>query len=330
MKKVLITGANGFLGSHLTREMYRQGYDVRIIVRASANLKSIASVPCEVFYGRIDQQADIDEAVSGCDIVIHTACITEQFGVSFETYEQVNVMATQYIVEACLQHEIEKLVYISTANTLAPGSKQVPGTELNGFTLFKANSGYINSKYLAQQYVLEQVVKRNLPAVVLNPTFMIGPHDVKPSSGQLVLYGLNKRILLYPPGGKNFVHVQDVCKGIMNAIDKGRKGDCYLLAGYNLSYKEFFSLVNRVSRRSVVLLKIPGIVLKLGGLLGSLVETITRKPQRLTRTTAYLLCLDNYYSGKKSERELALRYQPAQEMVTEAVDWFRENGYSKS
>jgi len=330
MKKVLITGASGFLGSHLTREMYRQGYEVRVLVRQGANLAAITDVPCEVFYGCIDVQADVLEAVAGCDVVVHTASLTGQYGISFETYEQVNVTATRYVVEACLQHQTERLVYVSTANTLAPGSKLEPGTELNGFTLFKANSGYINSKYLAQQYVLEQVARRGLPAVVLNPTFMIGPQDLKPSSGQLVLHGLNRRLVLYPPGGKNFVHVRDVCRGVMNAIDKGRPGDCYLLAGSNMSYKEFFSMVTRVSGRPVVLLQIPGVILRLGGLLGSLLERLTRRPQRLTQTTAYLLCLDNYYSGRKSERELALHYQPAEEMVNEAVTWFRQNGYTKA
>lgn len=323
MKKVLITGASGFLGSNLTRELYRMGYDIRIIVRPSANLKGIADIPCDVFFGHIDNSEHVLEAMKGCDIVIHAACITEQWGVSFAEYEKANFTATQHITAACLAHKVEKFIYVSTANTIGPGDKHHPGNELNGFTLFNANSGYINSKYLAQQYVLEQVAASQLPGIVVNPTFMIGPNDVKPSSGKLILYGLKHRLLFYPPGGKNFVHIKDVCRGIINAIEKGKMGDCYLLAGQNLSYGEFFRLLKKISGKRQLLVPIPRFVLKIGGMIGSL-PGISGK---LNYSTAYMLCLDNYYTGKKSERELQLHYTPVEAAVSGAFTWFKENNY---
>ncbi|HVI44998.1 MAG TPA: NAD-dependent epimerase/dehydratase family protein [Chitinophaga sp.] len=327
MNKVLVTGANGFLGANLTRELYRRGYDVKVMVRPSANLKGIEDIPCEIFYGRIDKEDDVKEAVSGCSIVIHAACITAQWDITFEAYERVNFFATKYIADACLEQKVSRLIFVSTANTIGPGSKSNPGTELNGFTLFHANSGYINSKYLAQQYILEQVVARNLPAIVVNPTFMIGPRDTAPSSGKLILYGLKKKLLFYPPGGKNFVHIQDVCAGIINAIEKGRTGDCYLLAGQNLSYREFFTLLNKVSKESKIMVRIPAFVLKLAGIMASMFHRLTSTSGKLNFTSAYLLCLDNYYTGKKSERELTVRYTPIEEAVGAALGWFEENGY---
>lgn len=326
MKKVLVTGASGFLGSNLIRELYRQGYDVKIIVRQHASLKGIADVPCEVFYGNIDNQWDVRQAIAGCSIVVHAACITDQWAV-FEEYERVNFLATKYIADACLEQKVERLIYVSTANTMGPGNKQEPGTELSGFTLFNANSGYINSKYLAQQYVLEQVEKSKLPAVVVNPTFMIGPYDIKPSSGKLMLYSLGKKVLFYPPGGKNFVYIQDVCRGIINAINNGKLGDCYLLAGHNLSYKEFFSMISRISKERKLMIQLPAFVLKLAGRLGSVVGTIIRKPVKLNYTAAYLICLENYYSGRKSEQELELKYTSMEGAVTSALTWFKENNY---
>lgn len=323
MKKVLITGANGFLGANLTRELYRMGFDIRVLIRPSADVKGIADIPCDIFYGCIDNNEDVMEAVKGCDIVIHAACITEQWGVSFAEYERTNFTATRYITAACLAHPVQKFIYVSTANTMGPGNKSNPGNELNGFTLFNANSGYINSKYLAQQYVLEQVAAHQLPGIVVNPTFMIGPHDTKPSSGKLILYGLKHRVLFYPPGGKNFVHIKDVCRGIINAIEKGKTGDCYLLAGQNLSYAEFFRLLRKISGKRQLLVRIPAFLLKTAGILSSL----TRLPGKLNYTTAYLLCLDNYYSGKKSERELQVRYTSVELAVAGAVNWFKENKY---
>ncbi|WP_143307175.1 NAD-dependent epimerase/dehydratase family protein [Chitinophaga vietnamensis] len=327
MNKVLITGASGFLGSNLTRELYRLGYEVKVIVRPAADLKGIADIPCEIFFGNIDRQQDVMQAVEGCDIVIHAACITDQWAIPFEEYERINFTATRYMADACIAHGVTRFIYVSTANTIGPGNKQLPGTELNGFTLFHANSGYINSKYLAQQYVLEQAAARGLPAIVVNPTFMIGPHDVKPSSGKLLLYGVKKKILFCPPGGKNFVHIFDVCQGIISAIEKGRIGDCYLLAGHNLSYREFFRMVQQSAHTSGILITIPAALLKLAGMAGSLLERLTRISVKLNNTSAFLLCLDNYYSGKKSERELMIRYTGMEEAISTALTWFKENEY---
>jgi dihydroflavonol-4-reductase len=327
MKKVLVTGANGFLGSNLVAQLNEEGYDVRVIVRPNADMKSIANKACEVVYGNIVNKEDVHRAIDGCDIVIHAACITDQWSISFEEYERVNFTATKYIADACLDLGVKRLVYVSTANTMGPGSKETPGNELSGFTLFKANSGYIYSKYLAQQYVLEQTATRKLQAVVVNPTFMIGPNDIKPSSGKLMLYCLNRKFLFYPPGGKNFVYIKDVCKGIINAIDKGRVGECYLLAGHNLTYKEFFSIVSNTSAEKKRMVQLPGFMLKLAGRTGSLIEAIRRKGGRMNYTSSYLLCLDNYYSGKKAERELAITYTPIEDAVEDALNWFKTNNY---
>ncbi|MBO9633133.1 MAG: NAD-dependent epimerase/dehydratase family protein [Chitinophagaceae bacterium] len=326
-KKVLITGASGFLGANLARHLCRLQYDVRVLVRLNANLSGITDVPCEIWYGNIDNRRDVMDAVIGCDIVIHSAAITSQWDTGFETYERINFTGTQYICEACMEHHISRLIYVSTANTIGPGSKDTPGTELNGFTLFHAGSGYINSKYLAQQYVLEQVQKKQLPAVIVNPTFMIGPEDRKPSSGQLLLYGLHKKVLFYPPGGKNFVYIEDVCNGIVNAIDQGRTGECYLLAGHNLSYGEFFRMVNKLADEPKLMIRIPAFVLKAGGLIGSLRKKITGKSGRLTYPNAYMLCLDNYYSPKKAQRELSMPITPMLVAVSHTLEWFRKNNY---
>lgn len=326
-KKVLVTGANGFLGIHLTRTLHQLGYETRAFVRPGADLRGLSQLPVQICFGRIDNAAQVSRAVEGCHFVIHAASITDQWGIGFEEYERINFKGTRHVVAACLQHQVEKLIHVSTANTFEPGSKQQPATELNGFSLFKANSGYINTKYLAQQYVLEQVQARQLPAIIVNPTFIIGPDDYKPSSGKLLLYGLNKKLLFYPPGGKSFVSVADVCQGIINGLHSGITGDCYLLAGHNLTYGEFFRLLQQVTRKKQVMVKIPAFVLKAAGLLGSLKGMITGKPGRLTWSAAYLLCLDNYYSGKKAATALQVNYTPLEKAVAGAWAWFRTHGY---
>jgi dihydroflavonol-4-reductase len=327
MNKVLVTGGNGFLGANLVHDLHENGYNIRIIVRQGADLSALSGIPCEVMFGNIDNKEDIQKVISGCDLVIHAACITGQWSISFEEYERVNFTATKYIADTCLELGVKRLIYVSTANTMGPGSKSIPGNELSGFTLFKANSGYINSKYLAQQYVIEMVAAKGLQAVVVNPTFMIGPMDTKPSSGKLMLYGVSSRVVFYPSGGKNFVYIKDVSKGIINAITKGKNGDCYLLAGHNLTYKEFFQLVNTTANKNKFMVRLPRFLLMFAGRVGSVIGGITGKGGKLNYTASYLLCLDNYYSGKKAERELAIQYTPMEQAVTNALDWFKQNNY---
>lgn len=327
MSKILITGATGLLGANLTRELYRLGHDVRVLVRPTANLRTVADIPVEIFHGDVCDPGSVRLAVTGCDYVVHAASITEQWGVPFEDYERVNFTGTRHVADACREQGVGRLIYVSTANTLGHGTRREPGNELSGFALFSAGSDYINSKYLAQQYVLEQVEKHGLDAVVVNPTFIIGPYDARPSSGKLILHSVRARWVWYPPGGKNFVHVADVCRGIALAMEHGKPGDCYLLAGENRSYREFFRIVNHAVRRKRFLLPIPAWVLKAGGMAGSLAGKLTGRRPKLNYTTARLLCLGNYYSGRKSERELGMRYVSTETAVADACAWLQENDY---
>lgn len=327
VKKVLITGGNGFLGSNAARELYRRGYIIKLMIRPSADTRSITDLPCEIFYGDIANASDVLQAVEDCAYVVHTASITQPWNISLAEYTAINVTGTRNVAEACLQQGVKKLIHISTANTIGPGTQHKPANELNAFSLFPINSGYINTKYIAEQYILEQVAARQLPAVIINPTFMIGAFDARPSSGRIILYGLHKKVLFYPPGGKNFVHVQDVCRGIANALEIGRHGDCYLLAGENLSYGDFFRLLQQEAQQKSLLIRIPAWCMKLAGLAGTLRAKITGTTPPLHYATAHLLCLYNYYSGKKSERELRVRYTPIRQAVQDALNWYQENHY---
>lgn len=325
MSKVLITGASGLLGYNTALEFSRNGFEVRVLIRRSADTSLLNGLFCERYYGTIENAAEVAEAVKGCDFVVHSASLTGQWGIRRSAYEKVNIRGTENVIRACLHAGVRRLIYISTANTMAPGTREEPGTELNPFSLFRINSPYINTKYIAQQKVLEAVVEKGLPAVILNPTFMIGAHDLKPSSGQLLKYALNKMFLFYPPGGKNFVHVRDVSRAIVTACRHGENGDCLLIAGENLSYREFFGMVNRLARQKPVMLGIPRLLLKAGGLLGTAIGRIAGRQLKLNYASACLLCLHNYYSGQKASRVLGLSYTPVSVAIEEALEWFDKN-----
>lgn len=328
MNKVLITGATGLLGSNAAITLYRLGYDVRVMIRRNADVKVLCALPCEQVVGDINCYKDVLEAMTGCDIVVHAASVTEQWGVPAQTYTDVNITGTKNIADACVRHKVKRLIYVSTANTMAPGSKANPGNELGCFNLFYIGSPYINTKYIAQQIVLEKVATHQLPAVVINPTFMIGANDKKPSSGKLILYALGKKILFYPPGGKNFVHVDDVCNCILKAINTDRIGECFLVAAENHSYRSFFRKINRIEGQSPFMIKIPAFILLAAGLIGSCVGWILNKRLKLNYSTARLLCLNNYYTGKKTEEHFNIKYKPVDTAIKEAIAWFKTYKFS--
>lgn len=325
--KILVTGANGLLGSNVARELYKAGEDVKLFLRLSSDQRGVADLPCEIFYGDVTSYEQVEKAVKECDAIVHAASTTSIVPMDFSFYETINVKGTENVVRAALKFGNKRLVYVSTANAFGPGSKQNPGTELSEFSLFQYNSGYINSKYIAQQYVLEAVEKHGLNAVVVNPTFIVGPYDAKPSSGKLLLYGLRNNLVWCPPGGKNFVHVRDVALGIYQALQKGVNGQCYLLAGENLSYKEFFSLLQQVAGKKKRTLALPRSLVTGAGIASGIWGTISRQKMEMNRTNARLACLENYYCGKKARSAFQLKVTPIREGIEEALKWFEHEGY---
>lgn len=327
--KILITGANGLLGSNVARELIRAGEDVKLFVRPMADLRSVADLPCEIIYGDIQDAEEVLAAVKNVDAVIHAASSTDMVSQPFEHYESVNVNGTTNIVRAMLAFPGKRLIYVSTSNTFAPGNKRTPGNELNSFSFFNYDSGYINSKYIAQQMVIESVEKQNLDAVIVNPTFMIGAYDTKPSSGKIILFGLKSGVKWCPPGGRNFVNVRDVAKGIHKALHHGKKGHCYLLAGENLSFKEFFHTVSKVTGEKIRMIVVPEFIMLAAGMIGSVLNSLHLRKVWFSLTNIRLLTIGNYYSGAKAASEFNLQPTPVKHAIEEAVEWFNNNGYIK-
>lgn len=318
--KVLVTGATGLLGNNLVRSLLEEGYEVRCLMRESSNTHMLNGLDVEMVKGDLVDVSAIKGAIRGCDVIIHAAAKTEQYPVDFKHYREANVTATKNLIAASRKHGIGRFVFVSTANVFGPGSKEEPGTEWSEFSHFRLGSGYINSKYLAQEIVMMEAEKNGFPAVIVNPTFMIGPHDYRPSSGKMIVYALNNPVVLCPSGGKNFVHVNDVVQGIMAAIEKGRIGESYLLAGENLSYAEFFEKVFAVSGKKKTLIKAHPRLLMTAGRVGDAVSFIS--PTALNSVNAKLLNLDNYYSPAKAIKELGLPQTPIDIAIRDALEFF--------
>lgn len=323
--KALITGASGLLGSNVVRELIRRGYEVKLFVRSLRDIPTLQGLRYERFLGSLTSPFDLLKAADGCDVIIHMAAVTDQWPTNYEHYEDINVKATLFLLEVVKKLGIKKMIYVNTANTFGYGSKEKPATELSEFRFFNYNSGYIMSKFIAQQHVLKEIEKSQLPVVIVNPAFMLGPYDSKPSSGKIILMGLNKKILFCPPGGKCFVDVRDAAVAVCNAITMGKNGECYLLANQNMSFWEFFETLSVIKEAAQTKIMLPRVLILAMGLIGSAYEKISGNPAKLNFTNARLLCLNLFYKGSKAVKELQMPQRPINQTISDALYWFENS-----
>ncbi|MFN7118647.1 MAG: NAD-dependent epimerase/dehydratase family protein [Saprospiraceae bacterium] len=326
-KKVLVTGATGLLGSNIAAELLDRGYDVRVLMRKSSNPIALNGLDVEVMYGDIINEEDVLAAGKGCVAIIHSAANTSQWGPELAFHDAVNVQGTQNVINAVKKWDMERLVHVSTANTFRPGSLQQPGDEMGDFSYTVLRTDYIDTKNQAQQIVKDAVKNEGIPAIIVNPTFMIGGRDAKPSSGKMVLYYLRTPVVMCPTGGKNFVPVRDAAAGAVNALDHGRFGECYLLANENLNYRQFFTLIGQVSGRRKPFFTAPPGFLKTVGRTGDMISNVIGRKIPVSYANSSLLTIDNYYTPKKAVDELKMPQTPLAEAIADAVSWFAANKY---
>src|SRR4030042_2094214 len=197
--KVLLTGADGFLGINIIHELINRNYPVRAFLQPQRHIPYIDNLKIEKCYGNILNYSDIESAVQGCDAVIHTAACTDIWPAKSEKVREVNITGTENIVNAVIDFKIKRLIYIGTANTFNYGTKEKPGDEsANNYMAVNYGVDYINSKSLAHKMILEAVKQRSLPALIVNTTFMLGPYDSKPGSGAIIRAVYKNKIPGYP------------------------------------------------------------------------------------------------------------------------------------
>jgi dihydroflavonol-4-reductase len=325
--KVLVTGANGLLGSHIVRELLKRGYIVKVLVRKGSNLRALEGLDIEFFYGQMTEKHAVFSATEGCEFLIHCAAKTSPKPSDLEAFKTANIKSTEHCIEAAKKYRLIRFVFVSTANTLGNGTKENPGNEEKPFMGWLKKSGYAYSKLIAQEMVLDETKNSNLDAVVVNPTFIIGENDVKPGSGQIFWHVLNKPAAFYPPGGKNFVDAEAAAIGVVNAMEKGKLGECYLLAGENLTYKEFYKMTAEIAEQKPIFVPIPQFFLMTLGYLGDFSEKVLNIPVRLSKVNARMLCENNFYTPAKAIKELDFPLISTRQSAKKAIDWFRENYY---
>ncbi|MDR2542474.1 MAG: NAD-dependent epimerase/dehydratase family protein [Treponema sp.] len=326
--KILVTGADGLLGSNLVRELLNRNHLVSVLLLEGTKSPTLDGLPITSYYGNILKPESLDAPFKNNEIVIHCAAATDVYPARNEFVNAVNIEGSRNIVKTCLKHSIKRLVYVGTANSFSFGtSKDKPGVEDTPYASLHYGLDYMDSKRYAQELVLEAVKNEKLPAVIVNPTFMIGPYDSRPSSGKMILALHKGKVPGYTNGGKNYVAVKDVAAAISNAIDKGRIGECYILGNENLSYKEAFEKLANAIGAKPPKLKMGNVIVKFYGTLSSLLAKIFKLNPAVTKEMAIISCDHHYYSVEKARKELDLPQTPIETAAKECFEWFKENDY---
>ena len=318
MKKVVVTGATGLLGTNVIIKLLKDGYSVIALVRKES--KYMGEENENLKWEEANLSSDLSQYLKNVDFVIHIAAETRMNLLTYNEYIKVNYDWTVDLFNQAEKCEVKKFLFISSANTLGYGNKADPGSEEKRQTYPFTQSWYAQSKLEAENYLLQKT--NNTEVVILNPTFMIGAHDHKPSSGKLIFWAWKKKLIFFPKGGKNFVHVEDVANGVVNALEKGKNGEKYLLANENLSYIDFFRIINRVTNQKPIMIPIPNIFLSFLGKVG---DKLRKMKIRTNLSTVNLKALQihNYYSNYKSLEELDVQYQSVDNAVKDAIEYFK-------
>ncbi|MBN2098186.1 MAG: SDR family oxidoreductase [Dehalococcoidia bacterium] len=324
--KSLVTGATGFIGSALVRELLKDGKEVRILVRKSSNTKIIDGLDIEKVYGDVRDKDAVGAALKGCDTFYQAAALYESWGPSKRDYYDVNVEGTKASLQAAMEQGVPKVVHTSSIAALGNHGRETLAREDAEFNGWKTGAHYNISKYLAEVEALK-FAQKGLPVVVVNPAIVIGVRDIRPTpSGRIIADVLNKRTAGYFDGGGNFVDVEDVARGHILAAAKGKVGEKYILGNVNMTLKEFFDLVADVAGMQRLKTKFPFPAVLAVSYLYVLTAAITKKPPTLTPALARLNHSYMYFDPSKAVKELGFQQTPIRTTVEKAINWFRENG----
>jgi dihydroflavonol-4-reductase len=326
--KTLVTGATGFLGSHVARALAGRGEDVRVLVRPSSDQRALEGFPAERFTGDLRDRASLDRAVEGVQRVYHVAADYRLWARNPRDIYESNVTGTQNLLEAAAHAGVEKFVYTSTVATIAvPREGQLPNEETQS-SVGEMIGDYKRSKFEAEQCAL-RAAESGLPVVIVNPTTPVGPGDWKPTpTGKIIVDFLNGRMPGYVDTGLNFVPVEDCARGHLLAAERGRVGERYILGGRNLTLKQMLDILSSISGRPAPRWKFPHVLAYAAGYVDTAVSRVRGREPQIPLDGVRMARHKMFVDASKAERELGFAPGPIEAAFERAVAWYGSNGYA--
>jgi len=327
--KAFVTGATGFLGSHVARVLADQGANLRLLARPTSNLKNLQGLNADTTVGDLRDPASLEKAISGCDTVFHVAADYRLWVRDPNEMYRSNVEGTRALLDAARKNGVRRVVYTSSVATMGFTSDGRPADEESAVSLADMIGHYKRSKYMAEQVAME-AGRSGMQVVTVNPTTPIGEQDVKPTpTGRIVVDFLKRKFPAYVETGLNLVDVRECAWGHVAAMEKGKSGERYILGGQDLTLKQILDKLGQITGLPSPTIKLPYIFAFAAGAVDEAITgMLLRREPRATVDTVRMGKKKMFASSAKAERELGWKIVPVDDALKRAVDWFRANGYA--
>jgi dihydroflavonol-4-reductase len=325
----LVTGAAGFLGSHVARQLVARGDDVRVLVRASSSNRAISDLSLEYVTGDLRDAASLERAMNGVQRVFHVAADYRLWAKHPQDIYDSNVGGTKNLLEAAKRAGVGQLIYTSTVATIAVDRPELPN-EFTETKLEQMIGHYKRSKWMAEQEVLK-AAKEGMPVIVAMPTTPVGPWDWKPTpTGKIILDFLNGKMPGYVETGLNFVGVEECAAGHLLVSEKGKIGERYLLGAENLTLKEVLDTLAKITGLRAPGMKIPhGVALGVAYMESAFSRLIGKEPG-IPVEGVKIARHKMFVDASRARRELGFQPGPVAAALERAVRWYQANGYVRA
>lgn len=314
------------IGSRLVRILVERGFSVKALVRDAGKARRLIDQPVQFVTGDLNDPDALEEALQGCRYLFHLAADYRLWVPDPEVMTRTNVEGTRLLMQKALAAGVERIVYTSSVCVLGCNVDGSPVGEDVSSCIGDMISPYKKSKFIAEKVVMEMIRNEGLPAVIVNPSTPVGPGDSRPTpTGTMILNCARDGGTFYADTGLNVAHVDDIALGHLLALEKGKVGQRYILGGDNISLKELFSITSRVADKPGPRFRVPQLIMYVAGFFGELLAKagLVKNPVA-TMDSVRMASKKMYYDSNLAENELGYTHRPAEEAVSDAVHWFRE------
>lgn len=325
---VLLTGASGFVGSAILRELLREGFQVRALIRPDSQYEDLNLRDVQIVYGDLREGDSLRCACAGCRYLFHAAADYRLSLWDSAAVLATNVNGTRRLMEEAMRAGIERVVYTSSVATLDCRDDGASADEAAALPVQYAIGAYKRSKILAEQLALDMFRNKGLPVVLVNPSTPVGPRDIRPTpTGKIIVAAASGQMPVYVDTGLNIVHVDDVARGHLLALRQGRIGERYILGGHNVPFSQMLAEIAALVGRSRPKYRIPWYVAAPAALAGEVQAFLTGNEPLATWAGVRLARYKMFFTSSKAEQELGYRARPHLEAFSDAITWFGSHGY---
>jgi dihydroflavonol-4-reductase len=324
-----VTGATGFVGSHVARALAEQGADLRLLVRSNSNLKNIQDFKADLIIGDLRDPTSLERGIAGCDVVFHVAADYRLWVPDPEEMHRANVEGTRAILAAARKNRVRRVVYTSSVATMGFTSNGQSADENSPVSLDNMIGPYKRSKFMAEQLATE-AARAGQDVVIVNPSTPVGERDIKPTpTGRIVVDFLKKKFPAYVDTGLNLVDVKACADGHLAALQKGRSGERYILGGENLTLKQILDKLAAITGLPSPSIRVPYVLALATGVVDEIVTgRICGREPRATIDAVRMGRKKMFVSSSKAERELGWKGGVVDDALRRAAEWFQANGYA--